>query len=470
MSRVMKRILIPKLSEHFTFAPTLKFDLYKRLVFVMTVLAVLSGTIPAGSIPLEECIRVSLEKNPDIQASAFRIQSSEAMIKQMKSAYYPHLSLSGTYAQTDNPTQAFMMDLNQRKLNMRVPDFDPNNPDDTQNVRLSAGLKYRLYDGGQRKMQKEMAILGKDAANDGLSLFQNELIHQVTRGYYGFLQAQAFVEVQKESVKSLQENLRVAGERFRAGSAVKTDVLNLEVKLAQAREDLIRAENGVKLAIAALNMAIGEELVTDENMKAPSKITKHQKPEELDLEMVENRFELKAAQKMSHIKEKEYIKNKRGYVPTLNAFGSYDWDSEDLSDIEGSYIAGIMVEWELFTGLNRPNAIAGAKAEWLAKKKEEQSARNKLKMDLKQSHIQIVEAWQRMGVVQKSVDSATEALRITQEQYKRGAADITILLTAQVGLTAQKTRSVSAYYDYLTALSNFERAKGVLAKKYAVIE
>ncbi len=71
-----------------------------------------------------------------------------------------------------------------------------------------------------------------------------------------------------------------------------------------------------------------------------------------------------------------------------------------------------------------------------------------------------------MQVARKSVESAEEALRITSEQYKGGVADITILLTAQVGLTAQKTRDVAAYYDYLSALSNFERARGNAVSKY----
>ena len=82
------------------------------------------------------------------------------------------------------------------------------------------------------------------------------------------------------------------------------------------------------------------------------------------------------------------------------------------------------------------------------------------------SFLKASEAWQRLDVTEKSVENAKEALRITGEQYKAGAADITILLTAQVGLTAQKTRNVAAYYDYLTALSNFERASGEAVQKY----
>ena len=50
-----------------------------------------------------------------------------------------------------------------------------------------------------------------------------------------------------------------------------------------------------------------------------------------------------------------------------------------------------------------------------------------------------------------------------QEQYQQGAADISILLQTQVGVTAMQTRSAAAQYDYLIALSNLQRAKGELA-------
>ena len=44
------------------------------------------------------------------------------------------------------------------------------------------------------------------------------------------------------------------------------------------------------------------------------------------------------------------------------------------------------------------------------------------------------------------------------------AADISLLLQTQVGVTAMQTRSIAARYDYLTALSNLQRAKGELGE------
>jgi outer membrane protein TolC len=439
-----------------------------RYFFILLLFLVLwtGTTVSSTAVTLEECIRTALDNNPDIQAGMARIQAAKSMIRQARSAYYPRLYVSGTYSMTDNPPQAFMMELNQKDLDMRDPSFDPNDPDATDNLRFSVGLHYRLYNGGINVLNIHMAKEEKIAKDFQLAAVQNELIHQVTRGYYGVLQAQAFVTVQEESVRSLEENLRVAKARFQAGSAVKTDVLNLDVKLAQAREDLILAQNSVRLAIASLNTAIGKDLVALNGIPVPLQEELEEEPIRLDYAAIENRPELKAAKKMSEILSKVYEKATRERYPTVSAFGSYDVDSGDASDFENSYLVGVMAKWEFFDGYQRSNKAQTAKADWRAAKREEEKATNNLRLDLHQSFLKASEAWQRLEVTKKSVENAKEALRITGEQYKEGAADITILLTAQVGLTAQKTRNVAAYYDYLTALSNFERASGQAVKKY----
>ncbi|HHE75342.1 MAG TPA: TolC family protein, partial [Desulfobacteraceae bacterium] len=261
-------------------------------VCVFTLVVVFFNTVGTSqAASLDECVTAALENNPDVQAGMERINAARFMIKQAKSAYYPRLYLAGAYAYTDNPT-AFMMTLNQRNLNMMAPGFDPNDPEATDNARLTLGLKYRLYNGGTNVIGIEMAEVGKEAHEFQLRAVRNELIYQVTRGYYGVLQAQAFVQVQEESISSLGENLRVARERYKAGSAVKTDVLNLEVKLAQAREDLIRASHGVQLAIASLNAAIGSDLVPSEGPGTPEPVTIDEMPAQLNYGDIDNRPEL----------------------------------------------------------------------------------------------------------------------------------------------------------------------------------
>ena len=166
------------------------------------------------------------------------------------------------------------------------------------------------------------------------------------------------------------------------------------------------------------------------------------------------------------MKARAYREAVRDYLPTLDAFGSVDWDSDSLSDFQDSYTVGVALQWEAFSGGRRSAAVAQARAEWQAAMQQEQKARNELALDLRRAELGASEARERLAVTAKSVESAEEALRITRDRYEQGAADITELLVAETRLTGIRTRDVAAYYDCLIARSNLERAMGVLFGKY----
>ncbi len=438
----------------------------ERLAYILAACcAALAG--PAPAITLEDCIQTALRENPDMAAAAQRIAAAQAALRQAEAGYYPWLSLNGAYLRTDNPPQAFMMTLNQRQLNMMAPDFDPNDPKDTDNIRWSIAGKYRLFDGGQRESARGAALSGTRLAQSGQDAARNELVHQVTRAYLQTLQARAFTGVQAAMVESLEESRRVARERLQAGSAVKTDVLNLDVKLAEAREDLIRARNGLRLAEAALNTAIGADLARAEDMQPPPEPAAAADTSDYSME---NRPELHMAAEQVALNRHQWRRARREFSPAFNAFGSLDWDSDDWRDYEHSYMAGIMAEWEIFDGFRRPNAIRQASAELARARAELRKTRLALQFDLTQAQLSLTEARERIEVTRKNVENAREALRITRERYQQGAADITELLTAEVGLHALQTRGVAAQYDLLIAQSNLERARGALAEKYAASE
>jgi outer membrane protein TolC len=155
---------------------------------------------------------------------------------------------------------------------------------------------------------------------------------------------------------------------------------------------------------------------------------------------------------------------RREYLPSVSAMGSVDWDSETLSDFEESYFAGAVAEVNLFDGFRTRSGLVRAKANARAARADQTRLRNALLLDLNQAVLGERESWERLEVAEKSLTSADEALRITRDRYQQGAADITELMTAQVGLTATRSRQVAAHYDCLMARANVARAGGVLGK------
>jgi outer membrane protein len=439
----------------------------KRLLHCFVLSVGLALAAPGSfALTLEEAVRAALDNNPDIEAAEHRMRSARAMLGQAQSAYYPWVNASAQYGRSDNPPQAFMMTLNQRRLNMMDPAFNPNEPDDTENLRGTLMAQWRLFDSGRREADVRMARLGDEIAQRMAEAVRNQLVFEVTRSYYQALQAAAFVEVQQDSVKSIEESLRIARERYNAGSAMRTDVLNLETQLAQAQEDLIKAQNGHELALAALNTVIGSPAATARNLTPvasqgdPSAVMANASAD------IEQRPEWHAAQLMARIKEYAWRKANREYGPTISLFASSDWDSPVSSDFEQSYMVGAMAEINLFDGFRTRGARAAARAEWQTAQAEARKTCDQLALDLTRAQLNLREAQPRLDVTEKNLESAREALRITREQYEQGAADIALLLQAQVGVTAMRTRHIAAQYDYRIALADWRRAQGLALKDY----
>lgn len=419
-----------------------------------------SGAGVAEMIPgitLEQCIQTALEASPDVQSAVARVTAASAAVKEVSSAYFPQVGLAGSWARTDNPPQAFFMTLNQRSASLQN---DFNNPDDTENVRGSVVAQWRLFDSGRREADRRAAKQGVYASKFMLESVQNDLVYQITRSYYGILQVRAYISVQEEAIKSISESLRVASERNKAGGAMKTDVLNLEVQLAQAREELIRARNALKLGVAALNTAVGKPLVREADVAGmkdgglPPISTNAANTE------VEGRPEWLAMKARMTAMEAGVARARREYFPVVNGFGSADWDSATLSGFEQSYMVGAAVEINIFDGQRNRSGLAKAKASAAEVQAEAEKLRQALELDLTQARLNEQEARERLEVAVKSLASAEESLRITQERYAQGAAVVTDLLTAQIGLTATRTRRVSAQYDCVIARANVERAMG----------
>jgi len=412
---------------------------------------------------LNDCIATALRASPDVRSSSARLEAARAAVKEASSAYYPQVGLAGSWTRTDNPPQAFFMSLNQRHASLQK---DFNNPDDTENARGSVVAQWRVYDSGRREADRYATKMGVEAADYTLDGIRNDLVYQITKAYYVILQTRDFTMVQTATVATIGESLRAATERFSAGSALKTDVLILDVQLSQAREELIRAKNGLQLAVASLNAAVGRDVMKMSDVSNLPDASGKSETNTNSTLSIELRPELKAVEAQIRMTEAMARRARREYLPIINAFGSVDWDSEPFHGAERSYIAGAAVEFNIFDGYRTRAGVARASAGLVAAQADADKLRTMLALDMTQSRLNEQEARERVEVAGKSLLSAEEALRITQERFKQGAATVTELMAMQVGLTANRIRQVAARYDCLVAQANVERAVGRLAGKY----
>jgi len=119
--------------------------------------------------------------------------------------------------------------------------------------------------------------------------------------------------------------------------------LDIQVRLAQAREELVRARNAQVFAERALRNLIGiedSELVVADS--APLALV----PDQTDFAA---RAELQATAHRQRVAEEQLRGAKAGYLPRVSAFGNVDYDYGWKFNHDGeSYTAGALLQWDLW--------------------------------------------------------------------------------------------------------------------------
>jgi outer membrane protein len=122
---------------------------------------------------------------------------------------------------------------------------------------LGVNLSWSLFDGGRARAEVAEAAANRKAAEERLKEFDANVGAEVRQRASDLASARAAIAAADVGVRSATEARRVIAERFSAGVATNTDVIDAQVALLQAELDRTRALANAKLAEARLERATG---------------------------------------------------------------------------------------------------------------------------------------------------------------------------------------------------------------------
>ena len=122
----------------------------------------------------------------------------------------------------------------------------------------SVNVSWLLWDGGRRRAEVAEAAAGARAADARVSEFDRQTAFEVRQRRLEIDSSHAAIAASSDGVRSATEARRVVGERFRAGVATSTDLLDAEVAVLQAELDRTRALANARIAEARLERAVGK--------------------------------------------------------------------------------------------------------------------------------------------------------------------------------------------------------------------
>jgi outer membrane protein TolC len=414
---------------------------------------VLSWSLPALCAEpwtLERALQQALASNPDARLAQQRIVAAQAGLEQANAAFWPRVQFQSSYTGSDNPMLAFGSILNQRAFSSSLNFNDVPSVDDLNARGL---VTVPLYAGGKNTATRKAAKANTDAARQDNEALRNALGFEVSRVFYTVLKTRQFIQAAEAGVKSFEGSLAVAQKRLDGGTLLKTGVLDIEVRLSQAREELVRARNANALAVRVLRNLLGIESGAFEVADSAPPINA---PDSGDFS---DRAELAAARHREQAAQQQARATKGGYLPRVNAFGSVDYDyGWNYEHGGGSYTAGALLQWDLWDGKMTRAKVAEANANVELAREEQRKLRLALDLEAEQARLDLKAANERLSVTGQAVAQAAESASLTRARFEQELTLPTQLIDAETALVAARVRRAEAEADRQIAIAALRKA------------
>jgi outer membrane protein TolC len=406
-----------------------------------------SPQVEGRELALEEAIAIALTSEPNIQA---RLSDYEAARFRVEQALAPILpQLSGSWTASRQATQ-----------------FGAVRPVDvfrtTHTARVT--LSQILFDFGKTFAATDVARAQAEVSRLDAETQKDQVLLAVKEAYFNLLLAKRLVGVNQAALARAELNLRSARGFFEVGTRPKSDVTRVEVDVANARVDLIRARNAVSLTRVALNTAMGIPITTQTEVR--DRLAYQPYPVEqaqLLPEALKQRSEYRGIAAVVTSAEASVRRAFRDFFPDVSGFGSYGGTATNPSgptDLREIWELGLTLNWSIFDGGNRVARYQETRKSVEAARARLQALELAIWQEVVQAHLNLQEAEERIGAARKAVESAQENFRLAQGRFDAGVGTILELTDAQVALTQAQATEAQALADYRIAIARVERALG----------
>lgn len=421
-----------------------KYRIKPKVSLLATGLLVLNTAISLAAIPelsLDDSVAMALKNNPSIQMALADKEKALWGIKESEAGKMPTLSLSSGYSRS------------------------PGSSSPTDSFNNSLKLNWPLYTGGRVEGQIDQAKLNADVAKLGVTKAEEQLKLDTTTAYYNVLQGRNVVKVNQETVNNLAEHLKNVQAQYQVGTIAKSDLLRSEVELANAQQNLTKAQNTYDVAVANFNNVIGIPLDSQNIMKDDLAYVKYDLSLEDSIKMAQQkRPEIAQSQDNIDIATTGIKIADSNRLPTLNFSASDGLSGSTFPGQNNNWSVGVSASWNIFDAGVTNAKVKAAEANVDKVKASDNQLRAGIELEVRQAYLSMKEAEARMQTSQVAVGKGEEDLKASQAKYYAGVGTNIGVIDAQVALTQANTNATQAVYDYNVNKAKLEKAVGLGVK------
>ncbi len=432
--------------------PILRLCICTLIVTALWVPAQIYASEPDNApLALEQIVQIALEANLDIKAAGKETAAAAFAKKSSRANYYPTLNTTYQYR------------YNEEKIEL----FGPGK----EEYSFVFSATQPLFSGFAITNQYKMAELSLDMARANKKLVRQDVVLDATRAYFEILKAEKLLSVSKETVQQVSAQTNVVKNFYDVGMSPLNDLLESQVLLAEAKQQVVFAKNNLEIARSNMNRLLRRPThqpiaVVDVLDVAPSAY-------DLDTSIqmaLDNRIEISMSDLEVALAQKDIDLAKRTYYPTLNLQFNYyrfgeEWlvnlDEEgiDESDLSVADVRAI-ASWNIWDWGKTSNATREKKSRLSQARINREKLKDGIRLNVTQAFLTMQTAEKNIATIETAIEQARENVRINEERFKEQVATSTDVLTAQTLMARTMNSYYSALYDFNIAKAALFREMG----------
>jgi TolC family type I secretion outer membrane protein len=429
----------------------MKFRFCRQTLLALLLSSLLAAPVFAAPVDLSlsDSISLALKNNPAMKIAQTNKEKSEWTLKQARSGKGISLDLSRTDMRSDAPPSGALS----------LAALPPYNYSTTA---LTATLP--LYTGGKLENTIDQAKLGLQIADFNINATQQQLKLSTTTAYFGVLEARNLLEIAKQSVADFTAHLHNVQDFYKEGTVALSDVLQTKVRLANAEDGLVKAQNAYNLAVYNLNNIIGLPLHTDVQLKEDLQYV--QEPlnqDECLAYALAHRPEMAAAQATINISKDQIKVAKSDRLPTVALSGSTGWANfNNFPNMDNNtWSLGLSAQFNIFDSGRTDALISQAHSATTIAQEQARQIRDNISLEVSGAYLSMKEAAKRIDTNKVAVEQAETDFKLDKERYGAGVGTNLDVIDAELALAQARTNYIQALYDYNTDKAQLDKAMGI---------
>ncbi len=426
-----------------------------RTVIVTCCLMLLAQHAIAASriLTLEECLAIASEKNLDIQKARQYAEYVRGKYVEERAAALPQLGFQAGFGYSRDDSTKALYGTAQMQANRTV----------------DLSLSQPLYTFGKISAALKAAEVGLKTADQQLRIFRQAAFRDVSITFYDLLLSKELYRLAQENLSQKERHHTEAKRKFEAGVATDYDLLAAEVDLQNARPELIRTANNIRIGSERLRFLLGADQTEIDIIGSLDSIIENSLSFDEALKIaLEKRPELADQKLRIGINQELITIANADDKPRIDLKGTAGWHQLELSSpgpakkSDGpAWNAGIYLTFPFFDGLRSRGRTQQARSDLRTSQLQEQKLRDSITLELRTAIYTLAESAEIINALAGTVRQAERLLKMSEKGFEYGVKIRLEVDDAQTNLLRAQSNLARANRDYLAARINLSWAMGI---------